>query len=170
METILITGGIASGKSVVCRYLESKGYPVYDCDSRTKALYENVPGLKEKVEEAIGVPFSRIAVIFEYPCKREALEALVYPLVVEDIRKWLSEQDSEIAFIESAIALDKPLFDGLYDKVWLVTAPVEQRLRRNLHTAERAVTQRLPDPSEADETINNDSTLESLYRQIDNLI
>ena len=155
METILITGGIASGKSVVCRYLESKGYPVYDCDSRTKALYENVPGLKEKVEEAIGVPFSRIAVIFEYPCKREALEALVYPLVVEDIRKWLSEQDSEIAFIESAIALDKPL---------------EQRLRRNRHTAERAVTQRLPDPSEADETINNDSTLESLYRQIDNLI
>ena len=64
----------------------------------------------------------------------------------------------------------KPLFDGLYDKVWLVTAPVEQRLRRNRHTAERAVTQRLPDPSEADETINNDSTLESLYRQIDNLI
>ncbi|MCQ2186828.1 MAG: dephospho-CoA kinase [Bacteroidales bacterium] len=170
METILITGGIASGKSVVCRYLESKGYPVYDCDSRTKALYENVPGLKEKVEKSIGVPFSRIAVIFEYPCKREALEALVYPLVVEDIRKWLSEQDSEIAFIESAIALDKPLFDGLYDKVWLVTAPVEQRLRRNRHTAERAVTQRLPDPSEADETINNDSTLESLYRQIDNLI
>lgn len=170
METILITGGIASGKSVVCRYLESKGYPVYDCDSRTKALYDSVPGLKEKVEEAIGVPFKRIAVIFEYPCKREALEAIVYPLVVEDIRKWLSEQESDVVFIESAIALDKPMFNSLYDKVWLVTAPVEQRLLRNRHTAERAVTQRLPDPSEADATIINDSTLESLYRQIDKLI
>lgn len=170
METILVTGGIASGKSVVCRYLESKGFPVYDCDSRTKALYDSVPGLKERVEEAIGVPFSRIAVIFEYPQKREALEALVYPLVLEDIRKWQAEQESDVVFIESAIALEKPIFDGLYDKVWLVTAPVEQRLLRNRHTAERATAQSLPDPSVADETIINDSTLESLYRQIDKLI
>ena len=60
--------------------------------------------------------------------------------------------------------------NGLYDKVWLVTAPIEQRLQRNRHTAERAVTQRLPDPSEADATITNDSSLESLYIQIDKLI
>lgn len=171
MDTILVTGGIASGKSVVCRYLESKGFPVYDSDSRTKALYESVPGLKQRIEEAIGIPFSRIAVIFEYPAKREALEALVYPLVVEDIRNWKAEHaGSPLVFIESAIALDKPIFDGLYDKVWLVTAPVQQRLLRNRHTAERAVTQRLPDPSEADATITNDSTLESLYEQIDKLI
>lgn len=170
METILVTGGIASGKSMVCRYLESKGYPVYDTDSRTKALYDSIPGLKERIEKAIGIPFSRIAVIFEYPSKREALEALVYPLVVEDIMKWKAGQKSDVVFIESAIALDKPIFNGLYDKVWLVTAPIEQRLQRNRHTAERAVTQRLPDPSEADATITNDSSLESLYIQIDKLI
>lgn len=170
MTTILITGGIASGKSTVCRYLEAKGYPVYDSDSRTKALYDSVPGLKERIEEAIGVPFSRIKVIFEYPCKRQALEDLVYPLVHEDFVKWREQQDSDMVFVESAIALDKPIFNDLYDKVWLVTAPVEQRITRNRHTAERAVTQRLPDSSEADATIINDSTLESLYRQIDNLI
>lgn len=170
MTTILVTGGIASGKSTVCRYLESKGYPVYDSDSRTKALYDSVPGLKERIEEAIGVPFSRIKVIFEYPRKREALEAIVYPLVYEDFVKWREQQESDIVFLESAIALDKPMLDDLYDKVWLVTAPVEERIKRNRHTAERAVTQRLPDPSEADATIINDSTLESLYRQIDNLI
>ena len=65
MKTVLVTGGIASGKSEVCRYLSSAGYPVYDSDSRTKALYESVPGLKGRVEEAIGVPFSNVAVIFE---------------------------------------------------------------------------------------------------------
>lgn len=170
MTTILITGGIASGKSEVCRYLVSKGYPVYDSDSRTKALYESVPGLKERIEEAIGVPFSRIKVIFEYPKKRQALEDIVYPLVYEDFVNWRSEQEGDVIFIESAIALDKPIFNDLYDKVWLVTAPIEQRIKRNRHTAERAVTQRLPEPSEADAVITNDSTLESLYRQIDKLI
>ena len=166
----MITGGIASGKSVVRRYLESKGYPVYDSDSRTKALYENVPGLKVAVEEATGIPFHMLKVIFEYPEKLAALEALVYPLVHEDFMKWRSEQTSEVVFLESAIALDKPLFDDTYDEVWLVTAPIEQRLSRNVHTAARAVTQRLPDISEADKVIVNDSTLESLYRKIDKLI
>lgn len=170
MTTILITGGIASGKSTVCRYLEAKGYPVYDSDSHTKALYDSVPGLKERIEEAIGVPFEKIGIIFAFPQKREALEAVVYPLVYEDIKRWREEQDSDIVFIESAIALDKPIFNDLYDKVWLVTASVEERIKRNKHTAQRTVTQRLPDPSEADATIINDSTLESLYRQIDNLI
>lgn len=170
MTTILVTGGIASGKSRVCNYLISKGYPVYDTDSRTKALYDSVPGLKKRIEEAIGVPFSHIHVIFEHPEKRQALEDVVYPILLDDIRKWLSEQTTDMAFIESAIALDKPIFNGLYDKVWLVTAPVELRIQRNINTALRAGTQRLPDPSEADATIINDSTLESLYGQIDKLI
>ena len=64
MKTILVTGGIASGKSEVCRYLASKGLPVYDSDSRTKALYGSVPGLVERIEAAIGVPFAQIGVIF----------------------------------------------------------------------------------------------------------
>lgn len=170
MKTILITGGIASGKSAVRRYLEAKGYPVYDSDSRTKALYENIPGLKAEVEEVTGIPFHMLKVIFEYPNKLAALEALVYPLVHEDFTKWRSEQDSELVFFESAIALDKPIFDDIYDEVWLVTAPIEQRLTRNVHTASRIATQRLPDLSEADKVIVNDSTLESLYRKIDNLI
>ena len=49
MKTFLVTGPIGSGKSEVCRYLASKGYPVYDCDSRTKGLYESVPGLKSRI-------------------------------------------------------------------------------------------------------------------------
>ena len=37
---IAITGGIGSGKSVVSRILRILGYPVYDCDSRAKALMD----------------------------------------------------------------------------------------------------------------------------------
>ena len=88
MKTVLVTGGIASGKSEVCRYLTSRGFEVYDSDSRTKALYDSVPGLKTRVEEAIGLPFKEIGVIFSDPAKRGKLEAVVYPEVMKDFLAW----------------------------------------------------------------------------------
>ena len=42
--TILITGGIGSGKSALTSYLSERGVPVYDSDSRTKALYDGELG------------------------------------------------------------------------------------------------------------------------------
>lgn len=130
MKTILVTGGIGTGKSEVCRYLRGLGYPVYDSDSRCKALYEEVPGLKGRIEEAIGVPFAQIRIIFSDAAKREALESVVYPELLKDFLRWRDSQDSELVFFESAIASGKGIFDGLFDKVVLVTAPEHERISR----------------------------------------
>lgn len=168
MKTILVTGGIASGKSEVCKYLSSKGYPVYDSDSRAKGLYESVPGLKQKVEEAIGLPFSEIAVIFSDPEKRAALESLVHPEVLRDLEAWKSGLDSPLCFVESAIMPETRLFDGSYDKVLLVRAPLRQRLARNPKTAERTPSQHLPEV--ADYIIDNDSDIEALHQKTDRIL
>lgn len=170
MKTVLITGGIASGKSEVCRWLASKGLPVYDSDSRTKALYDSVPGLKARVEEAIGLPFAQIGVIFEDAAKREALEAVVYPEVLKDFLGWRAAQTGPVVFFESAIALEKPIFDGLWDEVWLVRAPLEQRLARNPRTAARLASQKETGEEQADVVIENDSSLEELHKKVDNLL
>ena len=170
MKTVLITGGIASGKSEVCRWLASKGLPVYDSDSRTKALYDSVPGLKARVEEAIGLPFAQIGVIFEDAAKREALEAVVYPEVLKDFLGWRAAQTGPAVFFESAIALEKPIFDGLWDEVWLVRAPLEQRLARNPRTAARLASQKETGEEQADVVIENDSSLEELHKKVDNLL
>ena len=170
MKTVLITGGIASGKSEVCRWLASKGLPVYDSDSRTKALYESVPGLKARVEEAIGLPFAQIGVIFEDAAKREALEAVVYPEVLKDFLGWRAAQTGPVVFFESAIALEKPIFDGLWDEVWLVRAPLEQRLARNPRTAARLASQKETGEEQADVVIENDSSLEELHKKVDYLL
>lgn len=53
--TVLITGGIGSGKSAVSSILESEGIPVYDSDSRTKALYDSDLQLRESLESLLGV-------------------------------------------------------------------------------------------------------------------
>ena len=168
-KTILITGPIGSGKSKACRYLASMGFPVYNCDERTKMLYSLVPGLKCSIEERLGLPWSEIGTVFADPAKLRALEEMVYPHVVEDLKAWKAAQTSPLLFVESAIALDKPQFDGLYDKVVLVDAPYESRLGRNPKAAERDALQRF-DASRIDYTLVNDGTIEELQFKIRQLI
>lgn len=170
MKTILVTGGIASGKSEVCAHLVSRGYPVYDSDSRTKALYNSVPGLKQKIEAALGVPFSKISVIFSDAALREKLEALVYPEVLKDFLAWRASCTGNVVFFESAVALDKSIFEGLWDEVWLVKAPLEARLKRNPKAESRLGSQREPDDSEADIVIENNSSIEELHNKVDILL
>lgn len=167
MKTILVTGPIGSGKSEVCRALEARGFQVYDCDSRCKALYETVPGLKSKVEDAVGVPFPEISVIFRDPARMASLESVVFPELVKDIREWRTGA-GRTAFIESATAASKDCFDGLYDEVWLVRAPLRARMGRNPKVAERDSLQSF-DSVVPSLVICNDSTLENLYEQVKNI-
>lgn len=169
MKTILVTGPIGSGKSEACRYLASLDFPVYDCDSRTKMLYSLIPGLKCSIEERLGLEWAQIGTVFSDPEKLRTLEEMVYPHLLEDLKCWRDAQRSPLVFVESAIALEKPLFDGLWDEVVLVTASRELRERRNPKVAERDGLQ-VFDPARIGHTVLNDGTLNELYLQIRQLI
>ncbi len=169
MKTILVTGPIGSGKSEACRYLASLGFPVYDCDSRTKLLYSLVPGLKCRIEDALELRWEQIGTVFSDPAKLARLESVVYPYVLEDLRGWIAAQTAPLRFVESAIALGKPQFDGLFDRVVLVTAPYEVRLARNPKAAERDALQSF-DPARIVFTVVNDTTPEEMFIQIRKLI
>lgn len=160
MIKVLITGLIASGKSEVCAVYSSLGYPVYDSDSRCKALYDSVPGLKTELERLLGIPFSQFGQIFEDESKRKALEAKVYPLVREDFHLFCSAQSSPVVFFESAVASDKEEFAGEFDRVILVRSPRELRFGRNPKASSRSALQ--SEPEWADYVIDNDGSLEQL--------
>lgn len=141
MKTIVVTGGIGSGKSAVCALLRARGVPVYDCDRETKLLYERVPGLIERLEEVLGISLKAAdgrldravlsRCIFSDPSARETLESIVYPLVKQDFEAWRARQEgAAFVVLESAVILSKPLFAGVGDAVVLVTAPEDLRLRR----------------------------------------
>lgn len=169
MKTVLITGPIGSGKSEVRRRLEAKGFPVYDCDSRCKWLYETVPGLKSRIEASLGVRFSELALIFEDSGKLEKLEGIVLPLILRDIAVWKSSLASDVCFIESATASGKAAFDGAYDEIWLVDAPFPVRRLRNTDAALRDRLQSF-DRSRARVIIENSSSLDDLYDKVDSAI
>ena len=54
MKTVIVTGGIGSGKSAVCALLQERGIPVYECDARTKGLYARRPSLITQLERPLG--------------------------------------------------------------------------------------------------------------------
>ena len=174
MLTIIVTGGIGSGKSAVCALLARRGIPVYDSDSRTKALYDSVPGLKEKIEAELGIPFSGLAkLIFSNSEAREKLEAIVYPLVRADFEAWRDAQkDAPLVVLESAIILSKPIFDGIADGVVAVTAPDDVRMERLIsrglteEDARHRMASQSIDLSRAGAVIHNDGTLQSLSRKV----
>lgn len=169
MTTILVTGPIGSGKSEACRHLAGRGIPVYDCDSRAKALYDSVPGLKSRIEKELDIRFEELAVIFNDADRKSRLEALLYPLVAEDIRIWLSGLDTQIAVVESATALGRAEFKGMFDKVLLITAPAAARETRNAKARQRDAFQHF-DESSADWTIRNDGDRQELFDKLDTIL
>ena len=140
MLTVIVTGGIGSGKSAVCALLAQRGIPVYDSDSRVKELYACRRRLVPQLEKALGSPLRQAdgtldkarlaALIFSDAAARETLESIVYPVLLKDFLRWRSRQKAPFVVLESAIILSKPVFDGLADAVVLVDAPEELRIQR----------------------------------------
>lgn len=191
MKAVGITGGIGSGKSTLCHILAGWGVPVYDADTRTKALYDGDPELIPALEKVLGERLRRedgtldrrrfAAVVFGDPEAMEQVEAIVHPKVLADFLAWkerLPETPWEgpgsvpFAAFESAIVLEKPLFAPYLDKVVWVEAPRGLRLGRTVlrdGSDESAVLARMARQQElsakADAVLSNDADLGTLAVQ-----
>ena len=181
MKTLVVTGGIGSGKSEVCAYLEKKGIPVYNSDQRAKALYDENPAIVSDIEEALGVvltdPEGRLdrrklaSIVFSDPEKLKILEDIVHPLIFEDFLRWRNDHFDVAPFLvmESAILMEKPLFHSLADKILLIDAPLEVRAMLRDDSSRDAVVIRMKsqrfDKSKVDAVIENDKDLKTLYRK-----
>ena len=137
MVTIGITGGIGSGKSLISRILKIWGYPVYDTDIEAKKLMDNSDEVKNRLVALLGNIYnntgldrSRMAsIIFNDQIKLKKVNAIVHPSVRSDFSIWVQKQNTDVAFVESAI-----LYEAGFDKnvtfVWNVSAPLEMRVMR----------------------------------------
>lgn len=134
-----VTGGIGSGKSLVCEILSKFGIPVYDSDLRARELMRSGGSLEEGViallgrESYRGGELNRSYIagrIFTEPGLREGLNSLVHPAVAEDFETWVRGA-AEVPYVvkEAAILFESGAWMQV-DMSVLVTAPEELRVRR----------------------------------------
>lgn len=141
MMVIVVTGGIGSGKSEVCRILKDMGFRAqYNADMRAKALYEEHPSLLADIEKSLGcslidekghfVPAKLAAKIFTDPESLQIVESHLFPVMMADFASFAEHSGEGIVVFESATVLEKNYFEGFGDKIILVDAPFETRLER----------------------------------------
>ena len=192
MKTVILTGGMGSGKSAVGAFLKARGVPVYDSDSRTKSLYDRDPALVDALETALGTGLraadgrldrAKLAsLIFRDPERKAAVEAIVHPAVLADFRRWKRWHRPKgwtygpvpFVVLESAIILSCPVFDGVGDKTVLVDASEEIRLARAVardgsdpEAVLRRIRQQRFDLSRVDAVLPNNGSLADLAAATD---
>jgi dephospho-CoA kinase len=185
-----LTGGLASGKSTVAALLAERGAHVFDADEIVSELYApGGPGEAAARElfdsDVVGpdgaIERARIArVVFTDPAKRHALEARIHPMVGAEIERRFAEAEragARVAVAEASQLLEAAT-EGRYDRVVLVTAPEEERVRRwsdeggDPEDARRRMAAQIsPDEARlrADDVVVNDGSLADLARKVEEL-
>jgi len=134
-----ITGGIGSGKTLVCSILEKLGVSVYYADASARRLMETDTGLREAIvalfgqrafgEDGLNRKFLADAV-FGDDDRLSRLNRLVHPVVREDFFRWETLQGGSPYVVEEAAILFESGASELMDLSVLVYAPEELRISR----------------------------------------
>ncbi|MDZ4715549.1 MAG: dephospho-CoA kinase [Cytophagales bacterium] len=135
-----ITGGIGSGKSLVCRVFQSLGVSVYDADSRAKSLMTTDGILIRQIQKEFGTLSYRpdgsldraylARVAFEDPLRLQQLNALVHPRVASDYAQWADTHRDEAYLIREAALLFEAGVNTTLGKMVVVYAPEDLRVQR----------------------------------------
>ena len=138
MFKVGITGGIGSGKTVICAMFETFGIPVYYADARAKKLMNDDPELKAALIKYFGNNIYEKGVlnrrklsdiIFNDKSALEEVNGIVHPAVACDFEKWCDAQVAPYVLEESAILFESGMTQR-FEKVILVTAPEDLRIKR----------------------------------------
>ena len=141
-----ITGGIGSGKSLVCKIFAQLGVPVYDADSHAKELMTTEGILISHIKKEFGDlayntdgSLNRAYLadhVFSSEEQLVKLNSLVHPRVAVDYEKWLSHyRDNRYVLKEAALLFESGSYLML-DKIIVVSAPESLRLKRVLNRDE----------------------------------
>ena len=182
-----LTGGIASGKSTVGRWLRDLGCSVADSDQLVAELYRPGEAGAEAVRRLFGPDMldedgavdraTLAAVVFGDLGQRRKLEAEIHPLVGQAFRTWAEANDGIVVY-------EVPLLvetggRGRFDVIVTVEADPERRIERAIERGvdEESARARLAAQASsasridsADYVLHNDGSLADLRAQVERIV
>lgn len=139
MIKVGITGGIGSGKSLVCDIFRKLGAPVYVADDRAKMLMNSDAHIKNHLIEKFGETIYKngaldraklAGIIFEDKDAIGFVNALVHPAVGADFLAWCNARNDQKYVIEEAALLFESGGYKQLDTVITILAPENIRMER----------------------------------------
>ncbi|MEX1012871.1 MAG: dephospho-CoA kinase [Waddliaceae bacterium] len=187
LNKVAVTGGLASGKTTVCRILKDLGAYVVSTDLIVHHLLTSDSDVRKKVIDLLGpeimvdkqIDRSRISrLVFNHPRKLRELEEILHPIVLKEINKEFekAKEASAPLFVVEIPLLYEVGWEELFDYTITVTASDENswerfrkesgyerdefdnRMRRQLSPALKA--------KKSDVIVKNDGSIEELNNQV----
>ncbi|TVS18118.1 MAG: dephospho-CoA kinase [Gammaproteobacteria bacterium] len=188
MLVVGITGGIGSGKTAVSDRFAARGIVVVDADLASRVVVEAGRPALAAIEEHFGSDvitaqgaLDRAALrqrVFADSAERRWLEALLHPLIGDEIRTGLERSTSAYAILVSPLLFESGQVD-MVDRVLVVDVPESLQVTRtaardgNSEDQVRAIMAAQADRAtrlaRADDVIVNDGSLDDLDRQVEAL-
>ncbi|SDJ64127.1 dephospho-CoA kinase [Microbulbifer yueqingensis] len=188
MLTIGLTGGIGSGKSAAADCFRELGIRVVDADWAARVVVQPGKPALEEIAAHFGAGIllesgeldrARLrALVFDHEVERKWLEALLHPLIREEIIKALQGSPGPYAILESPLLIESGQSE-LVQRVCVVDVPealqLERAGARDGNTPEqirRIMAAQLPREkrlARADDVLDNSGDRASLRRQVEQL-
>ncbi|MEZ5016302.1 MAG: dephospho-CoA kinase [Flavipsychrobacter sp.] len=165
MLKVGITGGIGSGKSVVCQVFNTLGIPAFNADNAAKYLMEHDPTLVSNIKTLFGEEvyiedkLNRqllSSIVFNNPKLLQQLNALVHPLTIAYGKEWMELQSAPYIIKEAAIFFESGTYKEM-DVMIGVTAPEPLRIRRAMNrdnATREKIAQRIAQQMDEQEKMN----------------
>lgn len=135
-----LTGGIGSGKSTVARLLQERGATVIDADAISRACTLEggaaIPAIAQTFGQEFIAPDGALDRprmrdhVFAHPEARQALEAIVHPLVRAEIRQQAAASRSPCLVFDVPLLVESPEWRHQLDRVLVVDCSEETQIRR----------------------------------------
>lgn len=139
MTIIGITGGIGSGKSIVCKLLSLYNIPIYDADKEAKALNNSSPIIKDKLIKRFGNSIYKenrldkallAKLIFTDKDNLAYVNSAIHTELAKHFLNWVkAHNEFNIVAIDAAVLLEAG-FQKYVNKVITVSAPIDIRIER----------------------------------------
>ena len=184
-----LTGGIAAGKSLVSGMLVSLGAWILDADAISREVVEpGTEGLKAVVKEfgeGMLTPDGTLnrralgAAVFGDEAKLKRLNGILHPMIKAEMLRRAAEIEEKHP--EDMVVFDVPLliecgWQDVAEEVWLVSAPIGERIRRialrdglSEEQAMERISAQMTDEEKAkyaDVIIDNGGSIEALEQRV----
>lgn len=159
MLVIGLTGGIASGKSMISNFLRELGAGVIDADKLARELVVSSSPAFQEIVDTFGPDIIQEdgelnrkklgSIIFASGQERDKLNRILHPKIIDKTQEWIryykSKEQVPLIVVDAPLLIETGM-TKLVDQVWVVSIPPEiqiERLRKRDNLSQFEAQQRL---------------------------